>query len=243
MKRVPLVLILLVLVAAVFLKDPSFAPGGGPSGAIVPGPAPTLSRDSLPAPVPTVAVETITLDHDQDGDGILDLADIVQGARAYVETRPQYKNAYYAGGYPPPGEGVCTDVVWQALQAAGYDLKAMVDKDIRENLRAYPRVAGKPDPNIDFRRVKNLHVFLKRHATALTLEVKPGDAENLKAWQGGDIVVFGPPVDHIAIVSDRRRPDGVPLLLHNAGPYAEEADRLLTWPSPLIGHHRFPKLP
>ena len=38
-----------------------------------------------------------------------------------------YQSKYYAGGYPDDGLGVCTDVIWQALQAAGYDLKALVD--------------------------------------------------------------------------------------------------------------------
>jgi len=65
--------------------------------------------------------------------------------------------------------------------------------------------------------------------------------ENLKQWQGGDIVVFGPPYDHVGVVSDKRRPDGVPLLIHNAGPCTSENDRLLTWPSPLKYHFRFPE--
>ncbi len=193
------------------------------------------------ASIPVVTVETVVIDHDQDKDGILDLEDMVQGARAYVNTKPRYKDAYYAGGYPPPKEGVCTDVIWQAFQAAGYDLKTMLDEDIKNNPLSYPRVAGQPDPNIDFRRVQNLHAFFKRQATELTLEVKPGDPENLKEWQGGDIVIFGHRVEHIAVVSDRRRPDGVPLLLHNAGPYATEADTLLRWSSPIIGHYRYPK--
>ncbi|MCR4419222.1 MAG: DUF1287 domain-containing protein [Clostridia bacterium] len=196
--------------------------------------------------VPEVQVEKVVLDHDQDGDGIPDLDDTVQGAREYVRTRPRYRDGYYAGGYPPPGEGVCTDVIWQSLRAAGYDLKAMVDADIRAHPDLYPRVGGKPDPNIDFRRVANLVVFFERHAASLTTEVRPGDPENLKQWQAGDIVVFGPPLAHIAVVSDRRRPDGVPYLLHNAGPCAAETDALLSWPTPITHHFRFPdpkKLP
>lgn len=188
-----------------------------------------------------VRVEKVVINHDEDGDGVLDLDDIVQGAREYVRSRPKYKDGYYAGGYPPPGEGVCTDVIWQALRAAGYDLKAMVDADIRAHPGLYPRVKGKPDPNIDFRRVSNLVVFFQRHAASLTTEVRPGAPENLKEWQGGDIVVFGPPLEHIAVVSDRRRPDGVPYLLHNAGPYAGESDALLSWPTAITHHFRFPK--
>ncbi|MGI6492684.1 MAG: DUF1287 domain-containing protein [Pelotomaculum sp.] len=186
-------------------------------------------------------VEKVVLDSDQDGDGIYDLDDIVQGARKDLEARPLYKDAYYAGGYPPENEGVCTDVIWRALQNAGYDLKGMMDRDIQEHTEDYPRVAGAPEPNIDFRRVANQESFFKKYAAQLTTEIIPWDPENLKQWQGGDIVVFGPPYEHVGVVSDRRRPDGVPLLIHNAGPYTREDSGLLNWPSPLTYHFRFPK--
>jgi uncharacterized protein YijF (DUF1287 family) len=201
---------------------------------------PGLPVIPLPLPRQTLDVEKVTIDHDQDGDGVLDLDDIVRGARAYVNTRPRYQDGYYEGGYPPTGEGVCTDVIWQALSSAGYDLKALIDADIANNTEDYPRVGGRPEPNIDFRRVKNLTVFFAKYAEILTTEVIPGDPENLKQWQGGDIVVFGDRFSHIAIVSDRRRADGVPLILHNAGPYAKEEDRLLSWPSVITDHFRFP---
>ena len=68
--------------------------------------------------------------NDADGDGVDDWTDVVLGARAYIATDPHYQSKYYAGGYPDDGLGVCTDVIWQALQEAGYDLKALVDADI-----------------------------------------------------------------------------------------------------------------
>ncbi|RJQ28500.1 MAG: DUF1287 domain-containing protein [Peptococcaceae bacterium] len=180
------------------------------------------------------------INHDQDKDGVLDLDDIVEGARREVRAKTCYRNAYYQGGYPPEGEGVCTDLIWRAWQNAGYDFKAVLDADIKRNLRNYPRVNGRPEPDIDFRRVPNQMAFFKKHARSLTTEIKPGDPENLKQWQGGDVVVYGPPCEHIGIVSDQRRPDGVPLLIHNAGPRAAEEDRLLGWPSKITGHFRFP---
>ncbi len=186
-------------------------------------------------------VEKVVLHSDKDGDGVYDLDDIVQGAHQDLEARPAYKDAYYDGGYPPENEGVCTDVIWRALQNAGYDLKGMMDRDIQEHLADYPRVAVTPEPNIDFRRVPNQESFFKKYAAQLTTEVIPWDLENLKQWQGGDIVVYGPPYDHVGVVSDKRRPDGVPLLIHNAGPCTSENDRLLTWPSPLKYHFRFPE--
>ena len=192
-------------------------------------------------PLPVLKIEKLVLESDQDGDGILDLDDILEGARMEVENQPRYKSAYYNGGYPPDNEGVCTDVIWRAYKNAGYDLKELIDKDIRENTADYPRVEGRPDPNIDFRRVPNLLVFFQRFGESLTLELIPNDPENLKEWQGGDIVVYGAPLWHIAIVSDKRRADGVPYIIHNAGPTPREEDYLLKWTSPLIGHFRFPK--
>lgn len=192
-------------------------------------------------PGPSVKILPIVCPVDKDGDGLNDLSDILAGAKAEVRRKPQYRSAYYQGGYPPENEGVCTDVVGRALRDAGYDLRTLVDKDIRNNLANYPRVEGNPDSNIDFRRVANLLVFFHRNAQELTLEIKPGNEENLQFWQAGDIVTFDQPYEHIAIISDKRRLDGVPYILHNAGPTASETDQLLSWPSPVTGHFRFPR--
>lgn len=189
----------------------------------------------------SLRIPNIFCPSDNDNDGVNDLQDIVNGARAEVNRKPQYRSAYYQGGFPLDSEGVCTDVVWRAMRDTGYDLKALVDKDIRENPSKYPRVAGNPDPNIDFRRVPNLIVFFRRYGTELTKDIKPGDVENLYQWQAGDIVTFDYPHEHIAIISDKRRKDGVPNILHNAGPTASETDQLQSWPSKITGHFRFPK--
>ena len=52
---------------------------------------------------------------DINKNGKSDLQDIVLGARAEVNNKTEYKDAYYSGGYPPDSEGVCADVVWRAL--------------------------------------------------------------------------------------------------------------------------------
>mgnify|MGYP000987481524 CR=1 FL=1 len=205
--------------------------------------------DFLPAPEPEpeteqLLIERIICTSDKDGDGINDLDDIVEGARKDIENKPRYTDGYYDGGYPPDNEGVCTDVIWRALKNAGYILKDMIDEDIRKNTDLYPRVQGRPDPNIDFRRVKNLRVFFDRFATTLTTEIIPMDVENLKEWQAGDIVVFDDPMEHIAIISDKRNEYGVPYIIHNCGPYTQENDMLIYWHenySPIIAHYRFPK--
>lgn len=190
----------------------------------------------------SLQIERILVGRDKDNDGIDDLDDIVQGGRAEAKRKPAYVNSYYNGGYPPETEGVCTDVIWRAFRDTGYNLKEMLDTDIKNNTESYPRVNGSPEPNIDFRRVPNLVTFFKRNAALLTTEIVPNNLENLKQWQGGDIVVFGAPLWHIGIVSDKRRPDGVPLLIHNGGPYAAENDMLLDWPSSIVHHFRFPKV-
>lgn len=175
-------------------------------------------------------IATVKSSKDKNDNGVDDYTDILLGAREDAENRPVYRSAYYKGGYPPEGEGVCTDVVWRALRNAGYNLKDMVDEDIAENTASYPRVEGSPDPNIDFRRVPNLKVFFERNALSLTL-----DTSKIEEWQPGDIVTYGD--SHIAMVSDRRNKDGKPFIIHNLGQYNREEDALTS--KVISGHFRF----
>ena len=168
--------------------------------------------------------------NDADGDGITDQEDILQGAKDYVATKPQYKSKYYSGGYPDDEYGVCTDVVAYGFLAAGYDLRELVDADIAESPESY-KLEDAPDPNIDFRRVKNLKVYFDRHAESLTTDIYDFDE-----WQGGDIVTFAA---HIGIVSDKRGEDGVNLLIHHG--YKGQKDYENDWLSnadDITGHYR-----
>ena len=79
-------------------------------------------------------IKTILSENDQDQDGTDDYTDILNGAREFVSQKPKYKSKYYAGGYPTDGYYVCTDVIWYALKSAGYDLKSMMDNDIKNHL-------------------------------------------------------------------------------------------------------------
>lgn len=169
---------------------------------------------------------------DMDGDGVDDQTDILEGAKAYVATKPQYKSAYYEGGYPTDGYGVCTDVVAQALLAAGYELRTLVDEDIHQAPEAYGYIT--PDSNIDFRRVPNLNVYFSRHAITLTTDVN-----DIEAWQGGDIVVFE---NHVGIVSDKRNLKGVPYVIHHyiKGQKNYEEDILWCY-GKIVGHYRVSK--
>jgi len=187
----------------------------------------TPADESIPsAPAATTAshsaIPAITSPMDFNNNGIDDYTDILHGARLDAENRPRYDPSYFSGGYPPEDAGVCTDLVWRAFKHAGYDLKAMVDADIAENTSLYPRVEGRPDQNIDFRRVPNLLVFFQRHAQSLTT-----DLTQIEEWQPGDIVTFGK--WHIVIVSDKRGESGLPYILHNMGQYDREDDALNNW--------------
>lgn len=199
---------------------------------------PHLIRHLYPGPKCEVA--QLVSAQDQNQNGVPDSIDIVAGARQEVKQGTVYDGAYFQTGYPPEGRGACTDVIWRAFKAAGYDLKTMVDNDIKKAPQAYGATGRNPDPSIDFRRVANLQIFFGRHAQELITEIVPGDAANLSDWQPGDIVVFGPPLEHIAIISDQRGWDGVPYMIHNCGPKASEDDcYLLNWPSQIIHHFRF----
>ena len=81
---------------------------------------------------------------DRDQDGIDDQTDILEGALAYIASRPRYKSRYYQTGYPDDGCGVCTDVVAAALKNAGYDLMLLVEEDeeARRRITALKRRTG-----------------------------------------------------------------------------------------------------
>lgn len=172
--------------------------------------------------------------HDENHNGIDDFLDLWLGAEKEAQRKPTYASVYYEGGYPPETQGVCTDLVWRAFRDAGYDLKAMIDADIEACPSCYPRIHNQSDPNIDFRRVPNIHVFLERYALSLTC-----DLSEIDEWQAGDIVVFAD--SHIGILSDIRNRNGVPFLLHNGGLPKLKEDCLARelYLKGISGHYRF----
>lgn len=89
-----------------------------------------------------------------------------------------------------------------------------------------------PNKNIDFRRVRNIDTFLRRHAKELGTDL--GDPAG---FQYGDIVVFGK-YEHIGILSDVRNRDGLPYLIHHGltrGPVEEDALAEME----IAAHYRF----
>lgn len=145
---------------------------------------------------------------DYNNNGKDDYTDIFEGEKEYAEFNPKYKSQYYDNGYPPvEREGVCTDLIWYSLKNAGYTLKDLMDKDIRNNKKKYG--ISYIDTNIDFRRVYNQDVFFSRYAKELTT-----DMYEIGQFMPGDILVFDYG-DHIAMVSDKYTKDGVPYVIQN----------------------------
>ena len=102
-------------------------------------------------------IETYYSSIDKDQDGIDDQTDILNSVREYIEKKPKYKSVYYKNGYPDDGYGVCTDVVAFGLLKAGYDLRELVNEDIRLYNQFYN--IDVIDNNIDFRIVRNLKIY------------------------------------------------------------------------------------
>lgn len=175
-------------------------------------------------------IDTVYSKIDYNNNGVDDYTDFVCGARKDAENHPAYDGKYWAEGYPPENIGVCTDVVWRSFRYAGYSLRDMIDKDIKARSEAYS-LAQKPDSNIDFRRVGNLHAFFAEYAIELTI-----DGTKIDQWQPGDIVVFDQD-KHIGILSDKRNRDGKPYVIHNGGQPNREEDYLKN--HDVTAHYRF----
>ena len=167
--------------------------------------------------------------------------DIVAAARSQIGVTVKYDPAYAKIGYPggdvPRERGVCSDVVIRALRdARGIDLQKLVHEDMKAHFIMYPSLTRwlmyRTDPNIDHRRVLNLERFFGRSGWSLEV-TKEADC-----YIPGDIVtcLIGGEIPHVMIVSDRKSPEGVPLVIHNVGSGAQEENRLFSYD--ITGHHR-----
>ncbi|MGN1013437.1 MAG: DUF1287 domain-containing protein [Clostridia bacterium] len=166
---------------------------------------------------------------DKDGDGIDDQTDILNNVREYISKNPKYKSQYYNTGYPNDEYGVCTDVIAFGCLGAGYNLMELVNEDIMANPQNYN--IENIDKNIDFRRVKNLKVYLDNNTISLTTDIY-----DIDKWQGGDIIVFE---KHIGIVSDKRNSKGIPYVIHHANPYQLNYEEdFLEYRNDIVGHYR-----
>jgi uncharacterized protein YijF (DUF1287 family) len=114
------------------------------------------------------------------------------------------------------------------------DMQKLLHEDMKRAFSQYPTIWGlkKPDHNIDHRRVPNLRTYCERTGYSLRLSQQPKD------YLPGDLVTctVGGDRPHIMIVSDKKTPAGVPLVIHNIGSGAREESRLFDFP--ITGHYR-----
>jgi uncharacterized protein YijF (DUF1287 family) len=154
-----------------------------------------------------------------------------------VRYDPAYVRIPYPGGDVPAGTGVCTDEVIRSYRAVGVDLQKEVHEDMVQNFATYPRkwkwISGKPDSNIDHRRVPNLMVFFGRKGERLPTSTRAED------YSPGDLVTYdlGGNVPHIGIVVDRKGAGGHYMIEHNIGQGPRIEDVLFNWK--ITGHYRY----
>ena len=150
---------------------------------------------------------------------------------------PSYAGLDFPGGDIPRLRGVCSDVVIRALRDAhGLDLQLIVNRDMKADFAAYPKIWGlkTTDRNIDHRRVPNLETLFTRMGASLPISDDPAN------YQPGDIVSFrlaGSGLAHIGIIADTRtRDDARPLVTHNIGWGTRTEDMLFD--HTITGHFR-----
>ena len=154
-----------------------------------------------------------------------------------VRYEPAYVRIPYPGGDVPADTGVCTDEVIRSYRALGVDLQKEVHEDMVQNFSTYPRkwhwLLGKPDSNIDHRRVPNLMVFFQHKGESLPTTSHAAD------YNPGDLVTWdlGGGVPHVGIVVDQRAASGRYMVVHNIGQGPRMEDVVFDWK--ITGHYRY----
>jgi Uncharacterized protein conserved in bacteria len=149
---------------------------------------------------------------------------------------PSYVKLDYPGGDLPIERGVCADVIVRAFRKGGVDLQKEVHQDMARNFSVYPKRwgLGKPDTNIDHRRVPNLMIYFNRMKKSLPITQDPKD------YRPGDVVAWdlGNGLLHIGMVVNARSQErGRFHIVHNIGAGAKLEDVLFEWR--IIGHYRY----
>lgn len=166
---------------------------------------------------------------------------ISEAALSLTKDRVVYDPSYFSIEYPngdvPSNRGVCTDVVIRTFRKCGIDLQRLVHEDMKNHFGLYPKNwgLGRPDPNIDHRRVPNLRTFFSRYWNDLQITEKGSD------YLAGDIVTWslGGGVTHIGMVASTKTEDGTrPFIVHNIGAGQVLEDCLFNFE--VTGHYRFP---
>ncbi len=150
---------------------------------------------------------------------------------------PTYVSIKYPNGDVPAKTGVCTDVIIRAYRKLGIDLQKEVHEDMAKNFSKYPTKWGlkKTNTNIDHRRVPNLETFFTRKGQKLTV------TQNAKDYKIGEMVTWmiNGKLPHIGIITNKKSPDGNPMIVHNVGGGQVLEDCLFSYE--IVGHFKYEK--
>ncbi len=150
----------------------------------------------------------------------------------------RYLSIDYPMGDVPENIGVCTDVLIRSYRQLDIDLQQLVHEDMSLAFDQYPNHwgLGRPDSNIDHRRVPNLRRFFERGG----FQVSETPSAAARDYLPGDLVSWklGNGLPHIGIVVDGLSADGKRhLIVHNIGRGPEIEDVLFRYR--VTGHYRF----
>ena len=171
-------------------------------------------------------------------------AKLAKAALLRTEAEVVYDLTYRVIDFPngdiPADRGKAEDVIVRSYRAVGFDLQMLINDDMSENFREYPRYWGlkKPDSNIDHRRTPNLQRFFVRHGQSLATTNSADD------YEFGDVVVWHLPENqpqrssHIGIiVPGPGKLSEEKWIVHNNGQGPRWENELFSYP--IIGHYRF----
>lgn len=172
-------------------------------------------------------------------------AKLAKAALARTEVEVKYDLSYWDIEFPngdiPADKGKAEDVVVRSYRALGTDLQLLINDDMSEHFREYPRDLwgmSEPDPNVDHRRTPNLQRFFVRHGQSLA------SSNSAEDYEFGDIVVWLLPENQpkrasligIIVPGPGKLSDEKWVVLNNgSGPKWE--NELFSYP--IIGHYRF----
>jgi len=202
-----------------------------------------------------IDVKKLSGTSDKNKNGNIDAVDILQGAKKQLEIKAKNifiegstESNYYKEGDPPEEWALDTDIIARSFKEAGFDLRILINADIKNNISKYPLKAiwnqNAPDIDIDYRRIQNMEVFFKRNADSLNIRIDPANEENLNTWVPGDVVLFDMNedgyTDNIGIISDSTARNGTPKVIYNyIDPgYTTQANILSS--KIITGHYRYP---
>ena len=202
-----------------------------------------------------IDVKKLSGTSDKNKNGNIDAVDILQGAKKQLEIKAKNifiegstESNYYKEGDPPEEWALDTDIITRSFKEAGFDLRILINADIKNNISKYPLKAiwnqNAPDIDIDYRRIQNMEVFFKRNADSLNIRIDPANEENLNTWVPGDVVLFDMNedgyADNIGIISDVTARNGIPKVIYNyIDPgYTTQANILSS--KIITGHYRYP---